>query len=79
MNREADSAVDRRFAVEEAANLINKFNYWRLIDQRALRSGESFGLSETSMLFRLQLEADEINPEDDLFHNPDGLWHLEKL
>ena len=75
----ADSAVERRFAVEEAANLLNKFNYWRLIERRALRSGESFSLSETSTLFRLQLKEDELNPEDDLFHNPHGLWHLEKI
>jgi hypothetical protein len=75
----ADSAVERRFTVEEAANLLNKFNYWRLIERRALRSGESFSLSETSTLFRLQLKEDELNPEDDLFHNPHGLWHLEKI
>jgi hypothetical protein len=75
----ADSAVERRFSVEEAANLLNKFNYWRLIEQRALRSGESFSLSEASTLFRLQLKADELNPEDDLFHNPHGLWHLERI
>jgi hypothetical protein len=75
----ADSAVERRFTAEEAANLLNKFNYWRLIERRALRSGESFSLSETSTLFRLQLKEDELNPEDDLFHNPHGLWHLEKI
>ena len=78
MHREADSAIDKGIAVDEAANLINKFNYWRLIEKRALRSGESFSISETSRLFRLQLKADELNPEDDLFHNPHGLWHLRR-
>ena len=75
----ADSAIDKGIAVDEAANLINKFNYWRFIEKRALRSGESFSISETSRLFRLQLKTDELNPEDDLFHNPNGLWHLRRF
>jgi hypothetical protein len=75
----ADSAVESGLEVQVAANLINKFNYWRLIEPREVRSGESFSLSETSTLFRLHLKADELNPEGDLFHNPHGLWHLTKI
>jgi len=75
----ADAAVAMGLEVQVAANLINKFNYWRLIEQRELRSGESFSLSEPSTLFRLHLKADELNPEGDLFHNPHGLWHLTEI
>ena len=75
----ADSAVEKRLEVMEAANLLNKFNYWRVIEPRELRSGESFSLNESSRAFRLQLKPDEVNPEDDLFYNPYGVWHLDLM
>jgi hypothetical protein len=75
----ADSAANKRLEVRDAANLLNKFNYWRMIEHRELRSGETFSLNEQSRGFRLELKPDEINPEGDLFHNPRGLWHLEAL
>lgn len=75
----ADSATNKRLEVRDAANVLNKFNYWRMIEHRELHSGETFSLNEQSRVFRLELKPDEINPEDDLFHNPSGLWHLEAL
>jgi hypothetical protein len=71
--------VVKQLEVMEAANLLNKFNYWRVIEPRELRSGESFSLDESSRAFRLQLKPDEVNPEDDLFYNPYGVWHLETI
>ena len=75
----ADSAAEKKLEIMEAANLLNKFNYWRIIEPRDLHPGESFSLSESSKPFRLQLKPDELNPEDDLFHNPRGLWHLKMI
>ena len=74
-----DSAIEKRLEVRDAANFLNKFNYWRIIEQRELHSGQTFSLDEQSRGFRLRLMPDEMNPENDLFHNPHGLWHLEAI
>ena len=72
----ADSTVEKRMVIRQAANLINKFNYWRIINHRTLRSSEILRLDESGARFRLSWEPDRLNPEGDLFHNPHGLWLL---
>ena len=63
-----------------AANLLNKFNYWRIIEQRELHSGRIVQPGRIKQkLSGLRLMPDELNPENDLFHNPHGLWHLEAI
>jgi hypothetical protein len=74
-----DSAVEKRLVIREAANLINKFNYWRIINQPTLRSAELLRLDESGARFRLLWEPDRLNPEGDLFHNPYGIWLLVEL
>jgi len=68
--------VKKRMVIRQAANLINKFNYWRIINHRTLRSSEILRLDESGARFRLFWEPDRLNPEGDLFHNPHGLWLL---
>jgi hypothetical protein len=72
----ADSAVEKHLVIREAANLINKFNYWRIINQRTLHSGELLRINESGGRFRLLWEPDRMNPEGDLFYNPHGIWLL---
>ena len=72
----ADSAVEKRLLVNEAASLINKFNYWRIINQRTLHSSEVLRIDQSDARFRLFWELDRLNPEGDLFHNPYGVWIL---
>jgi hypothetical protein len=72
----ADSTVEKRMVIRQAANLINKFNYWRIINHQTLRSSEILRLDESGARFRLLWEPDRLNPEGDLFHNPHGIWLL---
>lgn len=72
----ADAALEKQFDALESANLINKFNYWRMIEPRDLKPGETFRLDDSARRYRLELRPDQVNPPGDLFHNPYGLWHL---
>jgi hypothetical protein len=72
----ADCSVEQSVTPREAARLINKFNYWRIISPRTINSFEILRLDESGARFRLSWESDRFNPEGDLFHNPHGLWLL---
>lgn len=58
------------------ADLINRFNSWRIHDRPALKSGETFSLSASEPPFRLELRPDTRHSGDTLFNNPDGVWFL---
>jgi len=73
----ADSSVEEGMVLKKAANLINRFNYWRILNhQRPLRSSEFLRVDQSGARFRLFWEPDSFNPEGDLFHNPHGRWLL---
>lgn len=71
-----DTTVPKDMEPEDAAELLNTFNTYRLIEKPALNSGETFSLDETSPYFELQLGACELFAEDDPFYNPFGVWRL---
>jgi hypothetical protein len=62
----------------KAADLINRFNYWQILDKPILKSGHTFSLTADSPHFRLELLEDKRHSEDDLFHNPRGVWNLRR-
>lgn len=68
--------VSREMAIEEAADLINRFNLFQIIDRPRLATGHTFSLDDDSPSFRLTLEQDLRHEGDDLFHNPHGGWVL---
>jgi hypothetical protein len=72
----ADAALEKQLDARESANVINKFNYWRMIEPREPKSGEMFRLDDSVRLYQLELRPDGLNPPGDLFHNPYGRWHL---
>jgi hypothetical protein len=75
----ADAAIGKHLAARDAGNLLNKFNYWRIIEPRDVKSGETFRLDDSPRRYRVDLKADQINPAGDLFHNPQGLWFITML
>jgi hypothetical protein len=75
----ADAAIGNHLAARDAGNLLNKFNYWRIIEPRELKSGDTFRLDDSNRRYRVDLGRDQINPAEDLFHNPHGLWFLTSL
>ncbi len=73
-----DAQVSNSFDVEEAADLINGFNNWQIVEKPILKSGHTFSLTADSPHFRLELLKDKRHSEDDLFYNPNGVWELRR-
>lgn len=71
-----DAQVPRSLSGEAAADLLNPFNHYRILENPDLESGHTFSLAEDSPRYRLNLIADQRYPSDDLFHNEHGLWDL---
>lgn len=74
-----DTQISNRFDTTEAADLLNRFNYWQIVEKPVLESGHTFSLTENSPYFRLELTNDKRYSEESLFHNPNGLWELRRV
>jgi Domain of unknown function (DUF4261) len=74
-----DVQISNSFDALAAADLMNQFSYWRILEKPVLKSGHTFSLTTSSPYFRLELLQDERHSEDDLFHNPNGLWELQQI
>ena len=70
--------VSRSLEIEDAADLINRFNYYRLVENPKLDSGHSFSLSPDAPHYRLNLIKDQRHDPDELFHNSFGVWDCRK-
>jgi hypothetical protein len=73
-----DVQISNSLDGEYAADLMNRFNYWQIVEEPVLKSGHTFSLTADSEHFRLALLNDERHSEDDLFHNPSGVWELQR-
>jgi hypothetical protein len=71
-----ESQVSRSLDNVEAADLLNRFNYYRIMESPELEEGHTFSLSEDSPRYRLELVPDRRHPEDHPFHNEHGVWDL---
>jgi hypothetical protein len=68
--------VQRSIPVGEAADLMNRFNFWQIVGHPKLSPGHTFSLTATAPHFRLSLEPDIRHGQESLFHNPHGIWRL---
>ncbi|MBK8465374.1 MAG: DUF4261 domain-containing protein [Chloracidobacterium sp.] len=75
----ADVQISNSFDAPEAADLLNKFSFWQLVDKPILKAGHTFSLTADSPHFRLELSKDKRHSEGDLFYNPNGLWELQRV
>ena len=73
-----DVQISNSLGGEQAADLMNRFNYWQIVEEPILESGHTFSLTADSEHFRLELLKDQRHFEDDLFHNPYGVWELQR-
>lgn len=62
----------------KGAELINHFNSWQINDRPQIKSGETFSVSADELPFRLELQPDSRHSDDELFHNPQGVWVLHR-
>jgi hypothetical protein len=71
-----DSAIPRSLG-NQGAELMNRFNFWRIAEQPRLANGHTFSVAPGSPPLRLTLVEDSRYPAGDLFHNPHGVWRLD--
>ena len=74
-----DSLVSWTSTVAAAAELLNGFNFYQINERPQLASGHTFSLSPDAQRYRLSLQRDRRHKEEDLFHNPYGVWHLARV
>ena len=74
-----DAQISNLFDAADGADLINRFNYWQIVEKPALKVGHTFSLTEKSLHFQLDLSKDKRHSEDDLFYNQNGLWELRRI
>jgi len=75
----ADVEVPRSLDIQEAAYLMNNFNVWRIVEKKKIETGQTFSVDEDAPRFRMSQVPDSRHEEDDLFHNPEGLWRLDPV
>ena len=71
-----DAQISNRFDPGEGADLLNRFNYWQIVEKPVLEPGHTFSLTETSPHFQLELLEDPRHGDDNTFRNPNGIWEL---
>jgi|SRR5579859_1126354 len=71
-----DVEVNRLMGVKEATDLIDRFNYWQIVEQPEIASGHTFSINATTPRYQITLRNDDRHPIGDLFHNKNGLWSL---
>jgi hypothetical protein len=72
-----ECALPRSVPIDKAAELMNQFNFWQIMERPKLGFGHTFSLSADSPHYRLTLVQDSRHSSDELFHNPHGIWHLD--
>ena len=73
-----DVEVDQSIGIHEAADLMNRFNYWQIEEEPKLASGHTFSVTADAPRYRVTLNRDYRHELSDFFHNPSGLWNLKK-
>jgi hypothetical protein len=63
----------------EAAKLMNTFNHWRLAENPVIKDRDTFGVAADAPYYRLHKRKCDRFAENDTFHNPFGIWHLEPI
>lgn len=71
-----DVAIPSSIEIEEAADFLNNFNLYNLVEKPTFNNGETFGFGEDSPIYRIQYNNDFRYEEDDVFFNPFGLIDL---
>lgn len=72
----AECAVPRTLDPADAADLMNRFNMWRIAEDPVFESGHTFSLDADAPRWRLALTEDTRHAADEGFYNPEGVWVL---
>lgn len=74
-----ECSLPRSIDAREAADFMNRFNMYQIVEQPQFASGHTFSLDSDSPHFRLVLSPDSRHAADNLFHNPHGMWDLSPI
>ena len=74
-----EAQVPLSLEIAEAADLLNRFNYFRIVERPELNSGHTFSLANGSPSYHLNLVEDRRHDPEDLFHNSYGVWELRRV
>ncbi len=74
-----DAEVTRSLEINAAADLLNRFNYWQVVEEPKIASGQTFSITPDAPRYRLTLHNDARRKAGDLFHNPNGVWSLTRI
>ena len=72
-----DCTVPDSIDAEDAAELMNQFNFWRIQEQPELETGNTFSMSADAPLYRLTFGPDPRHAVSDTSHNPYGIWSID--
>jgi hypothetical protein len=73
-----DCSVPDSIDAEDAAELMNQFNFWRIQEQPPLQNGHTFSVSADAA-YRLTLGPDPRHTASDTSHNPRGIWSIDPV
>jgi hypothetical protein len=71
-----ECAVPISVPVGEAADLMNRFNFYQIEPAPILKSGHTFSISADAPRYRLALDTDNLHEPDEPFFNIHGVWFL---
>lgn len=71
-----ECAVPTEVDLGEAADLMNRFNFWQIAESPIMKSGHTFSLAKDAPTWRLALECDDRHETEHPFFNPNGVWVL---
>jgi hypothetical protein len=72
-----DAIVPGTLLPDDAAQLLEMFLLYLLLEQPKLKNGHTFSTAPQAPRYRLQLAPCTFYEADDPFHNPYGMWVLE--
>jgi hypothetical protein len=72
-----DCSVPDSIDAEDAAELMNQFNFWRIVEQPQLQTGHAFSVSPDAPRYQLTLGPDTRHDVEHTFHNRYGIWSLD--
>ena len=71
-----DVMTSSSISPEEAADLLNNFNLYNIIEQPSFKEGETFSLEQNSPLYKIAFINECRYEKEDVFFNPFGFIHL---
>ncbi len=71
-----DCQISRQLPPAEAADTMNRFNYYQIVEKPTIEHGNTFSLDPESPCYALSRLEDRRHPKENGLWNPHGLWNM---